>query len=193
MTDETTNYVLYRKIEGFGWFVVGWSDAKKMGLTQYATPSGQCAKGHTAPMSVAKTRCVKCLAIKSRNKGDELTKEQARVYWRSKLKLPRNITVESPRYVYVIENMPYTSLKEAEQLTGIPTSVMYYRCSQDEFNDYHKLPTNFTNRQQYIYKCGDVEYTTIAKAVEGTGLNSQVIMIRMHDPKWTDWEKIAVL
>ena len=181
--------IMYRKIEGFGWYVVGYAAAKQLGVKHYATPSAMCARDHHAPMSTQKTKCIKCLAIEARNKGSVMTKEEAREFWRRKLKLPRVITVKSPRYVYVVENMPYTKLSEAEEMTGVAASVLYGRCDKDSFTDYHKITTNYPQSQHNIYRCGDNEYTSLTAAVEGEGLNSQVIMIRFSSPNFPDWYK----
>lgn len=145
--DVTKNVVLFRKIEDYGWYVVGYRPAKKMGMRFYATEAGVCARGHHSPMSVEHVKCLRCTIIDKRNKPkvEHKSKEEAREYWRQKLKLPREeLCPENPRYVYVVENVPYTTLIEAEKVTGLTKGMIGGRCKNDSYLDYHQLPTKFT-------------------------------------------------
>lgn len=186
------NQVDYRKVPGFGWLVVGQRTARKLGLTQYATPTAMCAKGHISPMSVRNGKCVKCLAIFARNKKVEMTNDEAFMFWRKKLKLPRVISVSNPRYVYVVENMPYPRIKDAVEMTGLAESVIYYRCKQDGYPDYQKIPTNNRQGQQYSYQCGKNEYNTIYQAVAGEDITAAVLLDRFNDKKLSDWKKLRI-
>jgi len=185
--------VMYRMIEGFGWYVVGYSKAKSLGLTHYATPNSLCAKGHVAPMLVARTKCIKCLSIEARNKGGKMSKERAREYWRRKLKLPRQAETQNARFVYVVENMPYAKISEASHMSGLPESLIYYRCQQEAFTDYHKLPTKFKLGQQFVYWCAGREYITIKDAGAGEKITHQELIKRFADPEFPTWFKQRVM
>ena len=183
----------YRLIPDFGWHVVTYTRAKDLGMQHYSTFTSMCAKGHLAPMSVEKAKCIKCLAIEARNKGVQMTDAESFEFWRRKLKLPR---IENPgknRCVFVVENMPYTKMADAVRMSGVPEGIIHRRCGEESFPDYQKIPTRFVSRQSHVYKCGNNEYTTMKKAAEGEGIHFYVVANRVCSSKWPDWVKIKVM
>ncbi len=179
----------YRKIEGFGWYVVTYLAAKKLGFKHYATEKAQCARGHRAPFSVERTKCIKCLAIEARNKDTGMSNERAFEFWRRKLKLPKIINPNRCRYVYVVENIPYTKLSDAASMVGIPETIIFSRCEQEAFPDYQKIPTKYGMGVQNIYCCDGREYTNVTAGARGEGIKPYEFLTRITSPKFPTWIK----
>lgn len=185
--------ILYKKLDKFGWYVVGYKDAKRLGLKHYALPAIHCARGHVAPFLVEKTACVKCIAVSARNKDASMTKQQAFEFWRRKLKLPLIIDPTNVRFIYVVENMPYTRISEAAHMTGLPEGIIYQRCAMDSFSDYHKLPTKYKMGQQFIYYCDGNNYSTAPEACRAEGITSYILFDRINNDVLPEWYKKKIM
>jgi hypothetical protein len=141
------NYLLYRKYDEFGWQIVGWQAAKEEGKLYFGTASGGCRSGHAAPYLVHGRVCAKCYIIAMRNKlamkskKRKLTKAQLAKFWRKQLNLkdPAPDT-KKHQYIYIVENFPYTNMKEAANISGKSANVIRYRCESEDFLDYFALP-----------------------------------------------------
>jgi len=185
--------ILHRKIEGFGWYIVGHRKAKQMGLKHYTVPGGVCSKGHHAPMSVEKTKCIKCLVIATRNKDPGMTNAETFEFWRRKLKLPKITNPKGCRYIYVVENMPYTTVSAAATIIGIPECLINHRSSLEAFPEYQKIPTGFKQGQLYVYYCGGKTYPSIMAVSKGENIKPAALLTKIHDPDCKDWTRRRVL
>lgn len=190
--DLSTNKITYRLIPGHGWYVCGFTQARKMGLQYYALMGPTCARGHVAPMSVHKTKCIKCLAIEARNKQPEMTNEQSFEFWRRKLKLPK-VDPKGRRFVYVAENMPYTKLSEAAEMTGLTPAVIYARCKMESFPSFQQIPTKYKRTQSYVYYCGRNEYNSVGEAAIGEKMKPHIVIARFSDSDWPKWFKSKIM
>lgn len=146
---ERKDEKLHRRYEHFGWQIVGWTAAKNEGRLYFGTMGGSCRSGHDAPHMVSGRICAKCFIIAKRKniilkrKTEEMNKDQLREFWRKQLNL-RHPAPECKRaaYIYIVDNFPYTNLKEAARITGIKTNVIRYRCESDDFLDYFSIATD---------------------------------------------------
>lgn len=187
------NTICYRKIHGLGWYVQGYTKAKELGLKHYALVGGVCSKGHHAPMSVQHTKCIQCIAIAARYKDPGMTNAESFEFWRRKLKLPKIENPGAVRYIYVVENMPYTRITEATLLSGIPENLIYVRCKSEDFPEYQKIPTQFRRGQTYVYHCKGKEYNRLHDAAKAEGVKPHAVLKMIHNPKEKDWYRVRLL
>ena len=172
---------------------MGYKDARRLGLKHYALPAMQCARGHVAPFSVEKTACVKCIAVSARKKDAGMTNEQAFEFWRRKLKLPKVEDTSRVRFVYVVENLPYTRISDAANMTGLPEGIIYQRCGMESFPDYQKLPTQYKLGQQFIYYCDDNKYPTAPDAAKAEGITAHILFDRINNSALPGWYKRKIM
>lgn len=146
---ERTDEIMYRKYEHFGWQIVGWQSAKKNGRLYFGTMGKSCRSNHHAPMMVNGRVCAKCFIIAKRKNiilkrsTEEMTKDELRDFWRKSLNLkhpPEDC--KRAAYVYIVDNFPYTNLREASKITGIKKNVIRYRCEHEDFLDYFSIATD---------------------------------------------------
>lgn len=145
-----SNEMLHRKYEHFGWQIVGWQKAKEHGRLYFGTLGGSCRSGHDAPQMVSGRICAKCFIIAKRRsimlkrqENELLDKVKIKQFWRKQLNLVEpKPECKRPLYVYIVDNFPYTNLKEASRITGINMNVIRYRCDHDDFLDYCSIATD---------------------------------------------------
>ena len=185
--------VTYRFIKDFGWYVVDIRAAKAIGVTRYSNWRGRCKRGHIAPFSVLRRKCVVCLAIIARNKGKGRTNEESFRYWTLRLKLSNVKDTENVRYIYVVENMPYPRMSDAVKMTKLTESIIYARCQQEAWPAYQMIPTKFKLRQLHVYYCDGREYNSLPNAAKGEKISTQSVMFNIHNPKLTKWYRQKVM
>lgn len=144
-----TDEVLHRKYAHFGWQVIGLKNAKERGRLYFGTLSGTCQNQHNAPYLVNGRVCAKCFIIakrrtfKMKHKVDEMSKDEIRAFWRKQLNLPEPAAdCKKANYIYIVENFPYTSIKEAANFNNTKVNVIRYRCESDEYPDFVSIPTS---------------------------------------------------
>lgn len=187
------NKVTYRKIEGFGWYIIGVRVAQRLGLKNYASPSAVCKSGHTSPFSVHRKKCVRCITINARNRGNDRSNEETFEYWRKRLKLPMVKDTSNVRYVYIVENMPYPKLNDAVQMTKIPLNVIYRRCQQEAWPTYQMIPTQFKLRQVHAYYCEGNEYHSLPGAAKGQKISTQQVMFNIQNKTMSNWYRVKIM
>ncbi|MGB6408101.1 MAG: hypothetical protein WBF39_11535 [Planococcus donghaensis] len=92
--------------------------------------------------------------------------------------------------VVMIDNVEYSSGKEAAEILNIKTTTLNYRLGSDHFPNYERLyekvnrPTNKTS----AYKCqiGNIQYESIAKAASAHGISTHSMRNRMYSKNFPD-------
>lgn len=90
----------------------------------------------------------------------------------------------------MIDNVEYSSGREAAKLLNIKTTTLYYRLGSEYFPTYKRLyakadrSTNVKN----AYKCqvGDTLYESIAKAAKAHGISTHSMRNRMYSKNFPD-------
>lgn len=112
--DVVTEYVLFRKVEGYGFVADGRKNARRFDLAWYRT-SRPCSSGH---YSVRSTDTGICLACEER---------AGKPTWTNK-----------PQFKYEIEGITYYKTGIIANQHNISTATVKNRCESKRFKDWNR-------------------------------------------------------
>lgn len=134
------NYILYRKLPTYGWFIVGRHVARENNETVYVNEATvSCTRRHLAPIYVNTNHCSACVKAGHYNvpighaltldldPGKPVALKPIAAYWRKRLKIK---VVKGKEYnnVFIINGVPFYSARDACEVYNVSTATIRNRC-----------------------------------------------------------------
>lgn len=112
--DVTTDYVVFRKIAGYGFVPNRRDDAKLFGLDWYKT-NHPCSSGHHSVRSTNNGHCLVC-----------------------KKSAEKPVANNSPQYKYEIEGVVYYKAGVVANLHKVSSATVVNRCRSERFEEWKR-------------------------------------------------------